>query len=372
MTSRAGGNLLAGTAMIVNIQVLRAVAALAVVLHHLQFQLNLVYGTPTFALVGRAGVDLFFLISGFVMVYTTRDENRTATQFWMDRAVRIVPLYWLGTALVIVLFLAGLPALDVRELRLVDVVRSFFFIPYIATYGEPRPILDVGWTLNYEIYFYALFGLAFFVRSQVKALALLGALFVAIWIFVKLNPQLPFAIAHYGSALVFEFLIGGVIALWHQRWLSGDPLKRPGLGVALVLAGLVAVFIAGWRFAAIVNENPELRVAVFGGPAVLVLVGALLLEQAGYTVKSRLVLLLGAASYAIYLAHPLVLQVAVPAFNAILPGGSLVHKAGAIVFAYTLAVAAGLAVHLWVERPMTARLRAMLRRKPKPAQTQAT
>ncbi len=355
--------------MIANIQILRAVAALAVVLHHTQFQLQIAYGTPHFALVGRAGVDLFFLISGFVMVYTTRETQRTTTQFWMDRAVRIVPLYWLGTSLVIALFLAGLPALDVQELRLGDIVKSYLFIPYLASYGEGRPILDVGWTLNYEVYFYALFGLTFFVRSQAKALLLLGALFVAIWLFVKLNPQLPFVIAHYGSALVFEFLIGGAIALWHHRWISGKPVQRPALGAALVLAGLVAVFAAGWKFAAIVNQNPELRVAVFGGPAILVLVGALLLEQAGYTMKSRFVLLLGAASYAIYLAHPMVLQMAVPAFNAIVPGTSLAHKAGAVVFAFTLAVAAGLAVHLWVERPMTAGLRAMLKRKqrPKPA-----
>lgn len=352
--------------MIVNIQVLRAVAALAVVLHHTQFQLQLVYGTPLFALVGRAGVDLFFLISGFVMVYTTRDSQRTTTQFWIDRAVRIVPLYWLGTTLVIVLFLAGLPALDVQQLRLGDIVKSYLFIPYLASYGEGRPVLDVGWTLNYEVYFYALFGLTFFVRSQAKALLMLAALFVAIWLFVKLNPQLPFVIAHYGSALVFEFLIGGAIALWHHGWVSGKPVRRPALGAALVLIGLVAVFFGGWQFATIVNQNPELRVAVFGGPAILVLVGALLLEQAGYTVRARFVMLLGAASYAIYLAHPMVLQVAVPAFNAILPGASLAHKAGAIVFAFTLAVAAGLAVHLWVEKPMTAGLRAMLKRKPKP------
>ncbi len=352
--------------MILNIQALRAVAALAVVLHHTQFQLSLIYGTPHFALVGRAGVDLFFLISGFVMVYTTRDTQRTTTQFWMDRAVRIVPLYWLGTTLVIALFLAGLPALDVQELRLGDIVKSYLFIPYLASYGEGRPILDVGWTLNYEIYFYALFGLTFLVRSQARALMMLAALFVAIWLFVKLNPQLPFVIAHYGSALVFEFLLGGAIALWHHHWISGKPMRRPALGAVLVLVGLVAVFLAGWKFAAIVNQNPELRVAVFGGPAILVLVGALLLEQAGYTVKSRFVLLLGAASYAIYLAHPMVLQMAVPAFNAIAPGTSLVHKAGAVAFAFTLAVAAGLAVHLWVERPMTAGLRAMLKRKQSP------
>lgn len=354
--------------MIANIQMLRAVAALAVVLHHTQFHLQLAYGTPLFALVGRAGVDLFFLISGFVMVYTTRDSQRTTVQFWTDRAVRIVPLYWLGTTFVILLFIAGLPALDVQELRLGDIVKSYLFIPYLASYGEGRPILDVGWTLNYEVYFYALFGLTFFVRSQAKALLMLGVLFVAIWLFVKLNPQLPFVIAHYGSALVFEFLIGGAIALWHHGWVSGKPAKRPALGAALVLVGLVAVFLGGWKYAAIVNQNPELRVAVFGGPSILVLVGALLLEQAGYTVKSRFVLLLGAASYAIYLAHPMVLQPVVPLFQALVPGTTLAHKAGAVVVAFTLAVAVGLAVHLWVEKPMTAWLRKRLKPKsaPKP------
>lgn len=352
--------------MIANIQMLRAVAALAVVLHHTQFHLQTIHGTPLFALVGRAGVDLFFLISGFVMVYTTRDSQRTTIQFWIDRALRIVPLYWLGTTLVIVLFLAGLPALDVQQLKVTDIIKSYLFIPYIATYGEGRPLLDVGWTLNFEIYFYALFGLTFFVRSQVKALAMLGALFVAIWLFVKLSPGLPWVVAHYGSALVFEFLIGGVVALWYMKRADGQPVRRPVLGMTLIGAGLVAVLVGGWQFAEIVNYHPELRVAVFGGPSVLVLAGALLLEQAGYAVKSRFVLLLGAASYAIYLVHPFVLQPAVPLFNAIMPGSTLMHIAGAAAVAFTLATAAGLAVHLWIEKPMTNGLRAMLKRRPQP------
>ncbi|MDP3738063.1 MAG: acyltransferase [Hyphomonadaceae bacterium] len=353
--------------MIANIQVLRAVAALAVVLHHTQFWLSSIYYTPLFALVGRSGVDLFFLISGFIMVHTTRDGMRSAPQFWTDRAIRVVPLYWLGTTLVLLLVLAGMTPLGVPGANTVDVVTSYLFIPDLDANGEARPILDVGWTLNYEMYFYLLFGLTLFIRPQARALLLLTAAFAAVWLFVKLTPGLPFVVSHYGSALTFEFLIGGAIALWYQRPAGETAVKRPLLGAALVAAGLVAVLLAGWKFAVIVNDNPELRVAAFGGPAILVLVGALLLERAGVRAKSGLLLLLGAASYSIYLVHPIVLPSVMSLFADTFPGSTRVHKLAAMVVSFGLASSAGVAVYLWIERPMTAWLRAVLKRRARSA-----
>jgi peptidoglycan/LPS O-acetylase OafA/YrhL len=348
--------------MIANIQILRAFAALAVVLHHLQFWLSDAYGTPHFALVGRAGVDLFFVISGFIMVYTNRDGARTTAEFWIDRGIRIVPLYWIGTTLVIVLFLAGLEPLQLRNIGAGDMVASYLFLPNIDEYGAPRPVLDVGWTLNYEMYFYALFGLLLFVRSQARQLMILAAAFAAIWLTAQLVPALPFAITHYGNALVFEFLIGGVMALWYQQGQRSEQRNRPLLGAALVVTSLALLIAAGWQFANAVNDEPELRVVVFGGPSVLMLAGALLLERSGWRVKSRTLLLLGAASYAIYLVHPLVLQASVPFFAASIDDQGLPQKVGAIVFGFTASVIVGVLVHLWLERPMTAWLRSRLKR----------
>lgn len=193
-----------------------------------------------------------------------------------------------------------------------DIAASYLFLLNVNEYGAPRPLLDVDWTLNYEVHFYALFGPLQFVHSQSRQLMILGAAFTAIWMLAQLFPTLPFAITHYGNALVFEFLIGGVMALRYQQAQRLEQPKRPLLGAVHVVASLILVIAAGRQSAGVVNDEPDLRVVVFGVPSMLVLAGALLLERSGWTVKSRTLLLLRAASYAIYLVHPLVLQASVP------------------------------------------------------------
>jgi exopolysaccharide production protein ExoZ len=78
--------------MIKNIQALRALAVMVVVLGHLQPLAQQVHPLLTWVGLGRAGVDLFFVISGFIMVYTTEREAPSAAQFALRRLIRIVPL----------------------------------------------------------------------------------------------------------------------------------------------------------------------------------------------------------------------------------------------------------------------------------------
>src|SRR5215471_1422417 len=95
------------TDVVFNVQFLRAVAAMLVVVHHLQAMVNANYGTEWSSRFGTFGVDVFFVISGFIMFYTNRTMRRGAREFISNRLLRIVPLYWLATFAMVALFLIG-------------------------------------------------------------------------------------------------------------------------------------------------------------------------------------------------------------------------------------------------------------------------
>jgi peptidoglycan/LPS O-acetylase OafA/YrhL len=112
---------------------------------------------------GAAGVDIFFIISGFVMVISSRrfvDRAGTWLIFLRHRAVRIVPLYWLLTTVKIIA-VAILGGVVLRTgLGFNFVTGSYLFLPVTDSAGHFRPVLPVGWTLTYEFLFYLLFAAA--------------------------------------------------------------------------------------------------------------------------------------------------------------------------------------------------------------------
>ncbi len=337
--------------MIRNIQALRAVAALAVVWHHLQTQMNLYLGIPHLGYFGRAGVDVFFVISGFIMFHTTQERARTTSEFWTDRIARIVPAYWLLTLLAAGLFWLGLNPGDVKGLSATDVAEDLLFLPHFRADGDAYPVLDVGWTLNFEMFFYALFGLSFVLKSQAKSLAVLTGVFLLGAALVHVHAPLPNTLKAWLQPITLEFAAGGALALIYPRaqaWSRNTNLL--GGEVALGL-GLTAIIVGGLLFGKDVSWNYELRVLTFGLPATLIVAGALMLETANVTVRCRLLLLLGAASYSIYLVHHLVVQ-----FLVRLAGGISAHPSPGMVVVegiaiFTAAATIGIAVHIWVEQP---------------------
>ena len=167
------GPVSAAASSFLTVQALRAIAALLVVVYHVfdMWALRMDPSAPGTGWVnGAAGVDIFFVISGFVMVVSSR---RLATQprawrtFIQHRIVRIVPLYWLLTTakLLLVFFLADLALRS--NLEFDYVARSYLFLPVVDGAGHFRPLLPVGWTLTYEFVFYLLFALALALRVDV-------------------------------------------------------------------------------------------------------------------------------------------------------------------------------------------------------------
>lgn len=333
--------------MIQNIQVLRALAALLVVFVHLKPLLAVLGARP----FGGAGVDLFFVISGFIMVHTTRTAPPSAIAFLKNRVSRVVPLYWLFT-LVVCLISATAPSLLQTEVGGIDqIVKSLLFIPFRKASGLVQPILFLGWTLNYEMFFYVLFALGLCFRNYASGLTFcascLAALTCAGWIW----PGLGLPIEFYTSPVLLEFAMGMALAL-----LTDAAPRQVGSGARAVAAiGLLAA--PALPLAPLIWPAAPQTLVSGVGSTVLV-ASAVLLERWGWSIRNAMLLAVGDASYALYLSHPFVTQT-------VQKVGSRLHLGPVLALALlggclALVIAAALAIHYCVERPLSRRARRVL------------
>ena len=148
--------------MISNIQILRAIAAILVVAFHTVLAAKS-YNLPTeffykVDIWGAAGVDIFFIISGFIMVYIQINKKKKPLDFLKDRIERIVPLYWFLTLFIAALLIVFPQAFRELSLSANHLINSLFFINYFN--GDDHPLLYVGWTLEYEMLFYIVYYLS--------------------------------------------------------------------------------------------------------------------------------------------------------------------------------------------------------------------
>ncbi|MFA7412977.1 MAG: acyltransferase [Rhizobium sp.] len=272
------------------IQYLRAAAAIAVVLFHAAEKTGYHFA------IGAAGVDVFFVISGFIMWVVTARREPKPLQFLRARIRRIVPVYWLATAVMVAGALGGLfPNL---VLSLQHVLASLFFVPARSpSDGKIWPVLVQGWTLNYEMFFYVVFACALLLprawRLPVMAV-LFGLLVIA---GASLDTDNP-VILTYTRPILLEFVAGMVIG---ELWLKGR-VPAPAAGFALIvlaLSGFAYIQVEGLRFDALVC-----------GPLAAALVTGVLALEAGRRIRFvPVAALLGDASYSIYLWHTFAISV---------------------------------------------------------------
>ena len=348
------------------IQILRAVAALMIVFSHAQNDcLNeAIKAHGTFArsdiLPWDAGVDLFFVISGFIMVHASRRwfaTPRAGSLFICRRLIRIVPLYWLITA--IMLAILGYAAWTGKRPfpSFAEISASLGFVPFARPEdGQPRPIVALGWTLNYEMFFYVVFAL--FIRFQrfvaVAAITLTLALAVAAGSI--LHPSATI-LAYWSDPIVLEFGFGMLTAL---VWQSGVRCKGRLIFLLVMLgAAMLALDLDGMRSVGPldVDANGFTRVLGAGIPMALIF-AAIVLADPAFSTGSRLAsffTLLGDASYALYLFHPLAVIFARKAYLAL--GWEKTVGYWPLIAA-DLALAAGLAlvIHICIEKPISTTL----------------
>ncbi|MBX2879987.1 MAG: acyltransferase [Granulosicoccus sp.] len=266
------------------LQYLRAVAALAVVYSHTAIQVD--DYTKYLLDAGSFGVDIFFVISGFIMIYIARPED-TPKRFFNNRVRRVVPLYWFFTILMACILITMPWAFKSTYFGWDSFLLSLAFIPHWSTAHENMvwPLVAPGWSLVFEMYFYSLFALSLLLAERYRIL------------FISLIITMVFLVAnHYhtgesamaqffAKSLVFEFVLGMLLAV---AWKRGFKLPS-STAVYLLLFSSCLLFL----------ELPVPRIFEYGIPAAFIVMACLYIKIGVH----KWAVLLGDASYALYLSH---------------------------------------------------------------------
>lgn len=335
--------------MLVHIQILRFLAAAAVVAFHVwgiaPDHINVPTDTPTLGLwhFGH-GVDLFFVISGFIIYYATqaaaaRGKPLTPSTFLRRRVERIIPLYFVAI-LAMTALAAALPAIfDTPGWYTPNhVLKSLAFASF--TDGE-MPVVFVGWSLEYEMYFYL-------------TLALLMALTQNVWrtvvvafcglVMIGQIPGMASTLGHYTfftDPLILEFIFGVLVGMLFVHGISGERHTR-----AMLLAATCTT-------AALLVTDPANRALVYGLPSAALVAAAAWISRLRTHASplERACERLGDASFSIYLIQAPLVVFATQGVAAIFPQ---IHPLSLVALASTLVIAAGLALNIVLERPLLA------------------
>ena len=305
---------------LLSIQYLRGLAALAVAAHHTG---------ATRIEMDQVGVDVFFVISGFVMVHVSGREP-SPMEFLRARVMRLVPLYWLVT-------LATVAILGITDVT--QVLLSLAFWPHIAPVGLWSPLVPQGWSLNLEMQFYLLFAGMLLLPERRRLLALTAVIATLAGVTVA-SSFVKGDSAFNLYPVVLEFLGGAWLCRAWQRGL----LRRLPAGL-LLTAGLVLLAMqAGWP------TPVPWRCLQWGVPALLIVAGAVGLEANGRLPATPGLRMLGDASYSLYLTHVLLLA-------GLRPIAAQLPIIPAALGAILACIAFSLLVHRFIERPLGQALR---------------
>ena len=317
--------------VLTNLQGLRALAALGVVAFHF----GLMPATAIPFGVGASGVDIFFVLSGFIIAHSSARSSR---HFLAHRLIRVLPAYWIATLIAALFTLQNMDLAGASDW----LVQSLFYLPHPA--GRP-PLIFVAWTLVYELAFYLLYWVALRFGTRTAPAACLAFLLTLALVHPQGMPG-PWP-------LLLEFAMGIGIYLGVERYRLAELV--PGWsGLLLSAVGLVLLP----RMSGFSPDDYQslVRVLCWGVPAAMIVFGLVIAEHGGLAIRSKLVLLLGAASYAIYLLHPVAVGQLIQ-----LPSIAPPFSWALGLLAAGVTVALSVAFHLFLEVPLLRRLRGLLR-----------
>lgn len=272
-----------------SVQSLRGIAALFVLAQHICF-------------IGRGafGVDLFFLISGFIMMYTTEKETE---HFLLKRLIRIIPLYYFMTIISYIALLLFPQLFEQTTASPVYLIKSLMFIPF-SMGGVTQPLLRVGWTVNYEMLFYLLFFAAMKISKRYRALICSGMLVLLVLI-GQWVPEGTEPFSFWTDSILLEFAAGMALFYAFRFWSTreeyhteDDLLPEASVMLLLVCAVLFACEWCSYDSSFLCSLPQAVR---WGIPSTLIL---WLMLVAGIRVKMpKFLVRLGDMSFSIYLIH---------------------------------------------------------------------
>ena len=311
------------------LQYLRAVAALAVVYSHAATQVD--GYAPFLSKAGSFGVDIFFVISGFIMIYIAKPDTQPV-RFFINRVRRVVPLYWFFTVLMAAILLVLPDVFKATTFEWNSFLLSLAFIPHwsVAHEGVVWPIVAPGWSLNFEMYFYLVFALSLFFAERFRVLFITLVISVVFLIAQYLHTGDSAIAQFYSKSMVFEFVFGMLLAV---AWKRG--FRLPASTAAwLLLLGTCLLFL----------RLPVPRIFEFGVPSLLIVTACLFVRVKEY----RWAVLLGDASYALYLSHIFTLGV-LRKFLAPYLGTGLLDAYLFVVISIIVCTLVSLVIHKYVD-----------------------
>jgi exopolysaccharide production protein ExoZ len=345
-----------------SIQFLRGFAALAVVIHHTsgfvkRYFEPVVLFEDKFS-IGFAGVDLFFVISGFIIHFTSKNYINNPSKlnnYLQKRFIRVYPIYWIITT---ILFLSSWLIVQLLDRNIFSIGYPNTFFAYIQTYALfplHFAINPVTWTLSYEVFFYLCFALLIIS----KRLWVIPALFLIVSfynIFINISGIVEVKLNYFNfifSGYNFEFMFGFLIYQFYEK------IKLSNLiSVILLLFSISIIAFFGYSIG---DYDSYKRVLTFGFPSGLILLALLNLEQNGAISFPKFSIKLGDASYALYLIHfPMML------FMNKIPQilGYNFNANQEVWYSYFIIISiifASLYVHEWMEKPIAKKLNSLLK-----------
>ncbi len=286
---------------IASLQAIRAFAAIFVMLFHgteiLQERLGYLFLNNIFV-AGFSGVDVFFVLSGFIILYTSSAEKNNIARFLKKRFIRIYPIYWIVTALLIVSFFIA-PSSDQSYKSDPGVI-----LGSLSLFPQKQYVVGVAWTLTYEVIFYLVFAVTYFKNPKFLFYAFTGWVTTILLCFFLNIKTGSFAIDALISPIILNFAFGCLVAYLYKRYAN---FAYSGW---IFWSGLVLFTLMWSIFYQLRISNPDAftgdmaRVYLFGIPAAFLIFGALYLPVG----IPWLLVYLGDASYSLYLVHGTVLS----------------------------------------------------------------
>lgn len=341
---------------IFHVQYLRITAAMMVVLLHAShsYAVHLQGSGLPVLQDGQKGVDLFFVISGFIMTCMTARDDVRPGDFFLRRLTRVAPPYWIVTAAVLALAILAPSVFHTMGLNAAHVAASFAFLPWThPETGTALPLFQLGWSLNLELEFYLLFALVLAVLPARRVAGMITVVAVLVAAGAIFRPGVA-ACRVWTSPILFDFVLGMVVAV---AFLGRMRLSRPA-GLGLLAAGAAALFMTP----APQTTYEPWRWLTAGGPAAIILLGAVMLEKGGHVRRIGWLRFLGDASYALYLCH----YFAIGALRSIWPPAAAGGTIGGALFltaAAALSLVGSVLFRLLIEKPAVDIVRRVVGRK---------
>lgn len=284
--------------MITNIQFLRLIAAFMIVVLHLILFGNEKYGLnmpkpASLESILDTGVDIFFVISGFVMVYTTKRKPTNARHFLLNRITRIYPVYWLLIFLTLPVFFLRPDWVNSSSAVPTSLWHSLFLFPH-----EGSPLVMVAWTLEFEMFFYIVFSLTLFLDHQRQIQAITAIFLMLVLAGLQIQPKPSQAFLELAtSPLLLEFVAGMWLGYYYDR-------IKPSKTIFWISSGLAAL---SFYYVSLVESMKIERLFHYGFTAFFCVSAALSAEKIKWTLPKKISIISGNISYSLYLLHVLVI-----------------------------------------------------------------